>query len=79
MTQPIYLFVDLTVFFDVGITAGNVGFRLVVVEVAYKVMDGIVREKVLELGVLPLPVTPSSVCSLTPAFNPSVSCLIADG
>jgi hypothetical protein len=51
VTQPVDLFVDLAVFFDIGITAGNVGFRLVVVEVAYKVMDSVVREKVLELGV----------------------------
>ncbi len=43
--------VDRAVLFDVGVGAGDVGFRLVVVEVGDEVFDGVVREEALELGV----------------------------
>ena len=45
------LFVDLTVFFDVGVGAGDVGFRLVVVVVADEVFDRVVGEELLHLAV----------------------------
>jgi hypothetical protein len=51
VAQPVDLFVYGAVFFDIGVAAGNVGFGLVVVEIAYEVVDGIVGEEVLKLGI----------------------------
>ena len=39
------------IFFDERVGARNVGFRLVIIEVADEVFDGVVREKTFELGV----------------------------
>mgnify|MGYP001613843097 CR=1 FL=1 len=51
MAQAIDFFVDRRFFFDVGIGLWDIGFRLVVVVVRDKVMDRVVREKLLELAV----------------------------
>lgn len=48
MTQPIDLFVDLRIFFYVGIAPRNVRLRLVIIEIAYEIMDGVVRKELLE-------------------------------
>src|SRR5262249_2060929 len=47
--EPVDVFVDLGVFFDVDVALRDVGFRLVVVVVADEVMDGVTREKCPEL------------------------------
>ena len=49
--QAVDFVVDGAVFFDVGIRAGNVGLRLVIVEIRDEVLHGIVREERLELRV----------------------------
>ena len=48
VAQAVNFIVDLGVFFDVGVRAGNVGFRLVVVVVGDEVLDGVVGEEVAE-------------------------------
>ena len=50
MTQLFDLVVDGAVLLDVGIGGGDVGFRLVVVVVADKVLHRVFREKLLELA-----------------------------
>ena len=50
MAQPVDLVVDGAVLFNIGIGAGDVGLRLVVVVVADKVLHRIVGEKRAELG-----------------------------
>ena len=50
-TQALDLFDDGGVLFDVGIGAGDVGFRLVIIEVADEVLDRVAREKLFELRV----------------------------
>ena len=47
----VYFFVYVRVFFYIQVASGNVGFRLVVVVVRYKIFDGIVREEGLEFAV----------------------------
>ena len=42
--------VDVRILLDVGVGARDVGLRLVVVVVADEVLDGVVREELLELG-----------------------------
>ena len=37
MAHAVYLFIDLGVFFDVGVGARHIGFRLVVVIIGYEV------------------------------------------
>ena len=49
MAQLVNLLVDVGVLLNVGIRAGDVGFRLVVVVVADEVLHGVVGEEVLEL------------------------------
>ena len=49
--QPIEFFVDRGIFLDVGIRPRDVGFRLVVVVVRNKVVDGVLREEFLELRI----------------------------
>ena len=51
VAQLIYLLVDVRVFLDVGVGAGDIGLRLVVVVVADEVLHGVVGEELLELGV----------------------------
>jgi len=50
VAQPVYLIVDGRVLLDIGVGGGNVRLRLVVVIIADKVLDSVVREKRLELG-----------------------------
>ncbi len=49
--QSLNFFVDLALFFDEKVAAGDVCFGLVVVVVADEVGDGVVGEKVAEFGV----------------------------
>ncbi|OPY89290.1 MAG: hypothetical protein A4E73_03119 [Syntrophaceae bacterium PtaU1.Bin231] len=51
MTELVDLLVDGRVLLDVGVRAGNVGLGLVVVVVTDEILDGVVREKGLELAV----------------------------
>ena len=50
MAQTVDFIVDGAVLFNIGIGAGDVGFRLVVVVVADKILHRIVGEKRAELG-----------------------------
>ena len=50
VAEFVQLFVDVGVFLDVEVGAGDVGFGLVVVVVADEVFDGVVGEEFLELG-----------------------------
>ena len=43
--------IDRGVFLDVGVRAGDVGFRLVIVVITYEVLDGVLREEHLELPI----------------------------
>ena len=47
----VYLVVDGKVFFNIGIRRWDVGFRLIIVIIGYKVFYGIIREKSLEFPV----------------------------
>ncbi len=49
--QALDFLVHAGVFLDVGIRPGDVGFRLVVIEVGDEVLHGILREELLELAV----------------------------
>ena len=49
--QALDFLVDAGILFDEGVGARDVGLRLVVIEVADEILDGVVREKALELGV----------------------------
>jgi hypothetical protein len=51
VAQFINLLVDVYLFFNVGIGAGDLGFGLVVVVVADEVLHGIIGEELAELGV----------------------------
>ena len=51
VAQLVDLLVDVGVLFDVGVGAGDVGLRLVVVVVADEVLDGVLGEELLELAV----------------------------
>ncbi|GAI17284.1 unnamed protein product, partial [marine sediment metagenome] len=46
----INLLVYIYFFLNVGISAGDIGFRLVVVVIADEVFYGVIREELLELG-----------------------------
>ena len=50
MAQPVDLVVDSAVLFNIGVGAGDIGFRLVVIVVGNKILHRIVREKGPELG-----------------------------
>ena len=50
MAQAVYLVVDSAVLFDIGIGAGDIGLRLVVVVVGDEIFHGVIREKRAELG-----------------------------
>ena len=45
------LFVDLTVFFYVGISPRHIGLRLIIIIVTDKILDGVVRKKALHLAI----------------------------
>ena len=49
-SQLVQFLVDAGVLLHVGVSAGNVGLRLVVIVVGDEVFDGVVGEKFLELG-----------------------------
>ena len=49
--QPLDFIISAGIFFDERVGARNVRLRLVIIEVADKVLNRIVREKTLELGV----------------------------
>ena len=49
--QPLDLIVSAGILFDERVGARNVGLRLVIIEVADEIFDGVVGEKTLELGV----------------------------
>ena len=51
VAEPVDLVVPRRVLLDVGVAPGQVRLRLVVVEVADEVLDGVVREELAELGV----------------------------
>ena len=50
VTQLINLLVDVGILGDIGVGAGDVGLRLVVVVVGDEVLDGVVGEELLELA-----------------------------
>ena len=50
-SQALDLLVNRRILLDVSVGARNVGFRLVVIEVADEIFDGVVREELFELGV----------------------------
>ena len=50
VAQAVYLVVDGAVLFDIGIGAGDIGLRLVVVVVGDEIFHGVVRKKRAELG-----------------------------
>ena len=49
--QPLDLLVHARILLDERVGARDVGLRLVIIEVADEIFDGVVREKALELGV----------------------------
>ena len=49
--QPLDFLVPAGILFDERVGARDVGFRLVIIEVADEVFDGVVRKKTFELGV----------------------------
>src|SRR6266516_3107200 len=49
--QTLDLFVNRRIFFDVGVGAGDIGFRLVVIEIADEIFNGVARKELLEIGV----------------------------
>ncbi len=51
VAELVDLLVDRGVLLDVGVGAGDVGFRLVVVVIADEILDGVFREEGLELPV----------------------------
>ena len=51
VAEPVDLLVPAAVLLDVGVRPGQVGLRLVVVEVADEVLDRVVREELAELAV----------------------------
>ena len=50
MAELINLLVDVYLFLNKGIGAGDIGFRLVVIVVADEVLHGAIGEELLELG-----------------------------
>ena len=49
--QPVDLFVDLGIFFNVGIRARNIRFRLIVIVVGDKIFDRVIGKELAELAV----------------------------
>ena len=50
MSQPVNFFVDRRIFFDVGVARRDVCLRLIIIKIAYEIMNFIVREKTFELA-----------------------------
>ena len=50
-SQPLDLFVNRRVLFDVGVGARDVSFRLVVIEIAHEIFDRVFRKELFELRV----------------------------
>ncbi len=50
VAQSINLFIYCGIFFYIGIAVGDVGFRLVIIIVADKILHGVFREKLLEFA-----------------------------
>ena len=51
MAHAVDRLVDLAVLLDVGVAARDIRFGLIVIVVANEILDGVVREKPLHLGV----------------------------
>ncbi len=49
MAELFNFFIDGAVLFNIGIRSGNVGFRLVIIILGYKIFHGVFRKKLLEL------------------------------
>ena len=49
--QAVDIFVDRSVLFDKGVRVRDIGLRLIVIVVADKIFDGVVRKKILELRI----------------------------
>ena len=49
--EPFDLFVDRRILFNVGVRARDISFRLIIIEIADEVFDGVAREKLFELAV----------------------------
>ena len=44
-------FINLRIFFNIGVRTGYIGFRLIIIVIGYKVFHGIIREKFFELTI----------------------------
>ncbi len=51
VAQAVNLIINLTILFDIGVAAGHVGFRLVIVKVADEIVDFAVWKKGFELAI----------------------------
>jgi len=51
MAQLVYLIINGRILFNVGVRGRNVGFGLVVVVIAHKILHRILRKKLFELGI----------------------------
>ena len=51
VSKFIDLIIDGGILLDIGIRGGNIGLRLIIIIVGYKVFHGILREKLLHLTV----------------------------
>ena len=51
VAEAVNLFIDSTVFFNVCVRTGNVGFRLIVIKIRNKIMHFIFREKLAKLRI----------------------------
>ena len=51
MAELVNFLIDIGVFFDIGVGAGDIRFWLVVVVIRHKIFDGVVRKEFFELRV----------------------------
>ena len=51
VSHLIDVFVDLGVFFDIGVRGGDISFRLIIIIIADEKLDGILRKEFFELAV----------------------------
>ena len=51
MAEAVNFFVDGAVFFDVGVGAGDISFRLIIIKVRHKIMHGVFGEKFAKFGI----------------------------
>src|SRR5207302_10592830 len=49
VAKPVEVLVDLSIFFDVNVALGDVGFGLVVIVIANEIMNGVARKEGAEL------------------------------